>query len=104
MSSNVESIFFVSSQTTSINDSKKSNMTSMISENISKDKYNNLFDYIKELAVNYDLPLPNKEKDSGFYTTNSFFLEQNSQTDINKEKIDKNILNDIFKILSKYSH
>ena len=105
MSSDEEEIFFVSSQTSFTNKNKKSNMTSLISENFSGNKDNNLFGFIKELAIKNDLPLPNKEKDFGVLNTKKFNLEQTScENDIYKEKINRNVLNDIFKILSKYSN
>ena len=105
MSSYVESIFFISSQTSNDINSKKSHLNSLICDNISEDKDKNLFSYIKDLAITNDLPLPNKEKDYGIMNTNNFILEQNNiNIDSYEEKIDRNMLNDIFKILSKYSH
>ena len=102
MLSDGESIFYVSSQTTSINGTKKTNLSSLIDENLSEDN-NNLFGYIKELAIKYDLSLPNKEKDSGVLNMNCPILEK-TKSDINKENIDRNILNEVFKIISKYTH
>ena len=104
MSTNNESIFFVSSQTTSINNSKKSDIASIISDNLSDEKNNDLFDYIKELAINNDLPLPSKEKDSEISTNKYLALDQESEFNMNKKPIDKYMLNEVFKILSKYTH
>ncbi len=103
MSSIEESIFFISSQETSINNSKKSNMTSLISENLSEDE-DNLFGFVKELAINNDLPLPNKEKDFCSLSKNNLFQSHKSEFEINKEKIDKNMLQKILNIVSKYNH
>ena len=103
-SSNQESIFYISSQETSDIQSKKSNMTSLISANISEDS-DNLFGFIKELAINNDLPLPNKDKDYGVMNKDyNIFSKQNSDFDLNKEKLDRNMLKNVLVIISKYSH
>ena len=104
MTSNDESIFFVSSQTTSFNPSKKSDKASIISENLSEEKSNNLFGFIKELAIKNDLPLPHKEKDSEISINKYSFLDKKSEFETKKEKIDEDMLNEVFKILSKYTH
>ena len=106
MSSIEESIFFLSSQTpnTIYNNSKKSNMTSLIKENIyDNNEDDNLFCFIKELAINNDLPLPNKEKDFGINNINILFSKNNSEMQY-KDKSDKNMLKNIFSIISKYNH
>ena len=107
MSSIEESIFFLSSQTpnTIYNNSKKSNMTSLIKENIydNNNEDDNLFCFIKELAINNDLPLPNKEKDFGINNINILFSKNNSEMQY-KDKYDKNMLKNIFSIISKYNH
>ena len=104
MTSNDESIFFVSSQTTSFNPSKKSDIASIMSENLSEEKSNNLFGFIKELAIKNDLPLPHKEKDSEISINKFSVLDQKSEFETKKEKIDEDMLNEVFKILSKYTH
>ena len=78
-------------------------MTSLISENLSEDK-DNLFGLIKELAINNDLPLPNKEKDFGSLSKNNIFQSHKSEIDIHQEKIDKNMLQKVLNIISKYNH
>ena len=107
MSSIEESIFFLSSQTpnTIYNNSKKSNMTSLTKENIydNNNEDDNLFCFIKELAINNDLPLPNKEKDFGINNINILFSKNNSEMQY-KDKYDKNMLKNIFSIISKYNH
>ena len=105
MSSIEESIFFLSSQTpnTIYNNSKKSNMTSLIKENTYDNEDDNLFCFIKELAINNDLPLPNKEKDFGINNINILFSKNNSEMQY-KDKYDKNMLKNIFSIISKYNH
>ena len=104
MSSNEASIFYISSQETSAIQSKKSNMTSLISANLSDDN-DNLFGFIKELAINNDLPLPNKEKDYGLINQDyNIFSKQKSEFDLNKEKLDRNMLKNVLLIISKYSH
>ena len=97
-----ESIYFLSSQTP--NNSKKSNMTSLIKENTyDNNEDDNLFCFIKELAINNDLPLPNKEKDFGINNINILFSKNNSEMQY-KDKYDKNMLKNIFSIISKYNH
>ena len=103
MSSNGESIFFISSQETSAIHSKKSNMTSLISSNLSEDN-DNLFGFIKELAINYDLPLPNKEKDCCIINKDYIFSKKDSEFELNSEKLDRNMLKNVLFIISKYSH
>ena len=104
MSSNEASIFYISSQETSPIQSKKSNITSLIKSNLSEDK-DNLFGFIKELAINNDLPLPNKEKDYGLINQDyNIYSKQNSEFDLNKEKLDRNMLKNVLLIISKYSH
>ena len=103
MLSNDESIFYISSQESSAIHSKKSNMASLISANLSEDK-DNLFNFIKEFAINNDLPLPNKEKDFGVQNNDNIFSKQNSEFESNSEKIDKDMLKNILLIISKHSH
>ena len=103
MLSNEESIFYISSQESSAIHSKKSNMASFISANLSEDK-NNLFNFIKEFAINNDLPLPNKEKDFGVLNNDNIFSKQNSEFESNSEKMDKDMLKNILLIISKHSH
>ena len=103
MLSNEESIFYISSQESSAIHSKKSNMVSLISANLSEDK-DNLFNFIKEFAINNDLPLPNKEKDFGVQNNDNIFSKQNSEFESNSEKMDKDMLKNILLIISKHSH
>lgn len=103
MLSNDESIFYISSQESSAIHSKKSNMASLISANLSEDK-DNLFNFIKEFAINNDLPLPNKEKDFGVQNNDNIFSKQNSEFESNSEKMDKDMLKNILLIISKHSH
>ena len=103
MLSNDESIFYISSQESSAIHSKKSNMVSLISANLSEDK-DNLFNFIKEFAINNDLPLPNKEKDFGVQNNVNIFSKQNSEFESNSEKMDKDMLKNILLIISKHSH
>ena len=103
MLSNDESIFYISSQESSAIHSKKSNMASLISANFSEDK-DNLFNFIKEFAINNDLPLPNKEKDFGVQNNDNIFSKQNSEFESNSEKMDKDMLKNILLIISKHSH
>ena len=103
MLSNDESIFYISSQESSAIHSKKSNMVSLISANLSEDK-DNLFNFIKEFAINNDLPLPNKEKDFGVQNNDNIFSKQNSEFESNSEKMDKDMLKNILLIISKHSH
>ena len=103
MLSNDESIFYISSQESSAIHSKKSNMASLISANLSEDK-DNLFNFIKEFAINNDLPLPNKEKDFGLQNKDNIFSKQNSEFESNSEKMDKDMLKNILLIISKHSH
>ena len=103
MLSNDESIFYISSQESSAIHSKKSNMASLISANLSEDK-DNLFNFIKEFAINNDLPLPNKEKDFGVQNNVNIFSKQNSEFESNSEKMDKDMLKNILLIISKHSH
>ena len=103
MLSNEESIFYISSQESSAIHSKKSNMASLISANLSEDK-DNLFNFIKEFAINNDLPLPNKEKDFGVQNNDNIFSKQNSEFESNSEKMDKDMLKNILLIISKHSH
>ena len=101
MSSNAESIFYISSQSSDVNESKNTKISSLVNEDLSED--NNLFGYIKELAINYDLSLPNKESDSGIVNMN-YSIQEKSQSCLEKDNIDRNALNEVFKIISKYSH
>ena len=101
MSSNAESIFYISSQSSDVNESKNTKISSLVNEDLSED--NNLFGYIKELAINYDLPLPNKESDSGIVNMN-YSIQEKSQSCLEKDNIDRNALNEVFKIISKYTH
>ena len=79
-------------------------MTSLIKENIyDNNEDDNLFCFIKELAINNDLPLPNKEKDFGINNINILFSKNNSEMQY-KDKYDKNMLKNIFSIISKYNH
>ena len=78
-------------------------MASLISANLSEDK-DNLFNFIKEFAINNDLPLPNKEKDFGLQNKDNIFSKQNSEFESNSEKIDKDMLKNILLIISKHSH
>ena len=104
MLSNDESIFYISSQESSAIHSKKSNMASLISANLSEDK-DNLFNFIKEFAINNDLPLPNKEKDFGVQNNDdNIFSKQNSEFELNSEKMNKDMLKNILLIISKHSH
>ena len=103
MLSNDESVFYISSQESSAIHSKKSNMASLISANLSEDK-DNLFNFIKEFAINNDLPLPNKEKDFGVQNNDNIFSKQNSEFESNSEKMDKDMLKNILLIISKHSH
>ena len=100
MSNYDESIFMISSQVTSNNQSK--NITSINNESISENN-NNLFEFIKELAIKYDLILPNKDIDSGNSIDSNILMERKSEFEDNKEKIDRDKLNEIFKIFSKYN-
>ena len=100
MSNYDESIFMISSQVTSNNQSK--NITSLNNESISENN-NNLFEFIKELAIKYDLILPNKDIDSGNSIDSNILMERKSEFEDNKEKIDRDKLNEIFKIFSKYN-
>ena len=79
-------------------------MTSLISANLSEDN-DNLFGFIKVLAINNDLPLPNKEKDCGIINKEyNIFSKQNSDFELNSEKLDRNMLKNVLCIISKYSH
>ena len=101
MSSNAESIIYISSQSSDVNESKNTKISSLVNEDLSED--NNLFGYIKELAINYDLSLPNKESDSGIVNMN-YSIQEKSQSCFEKDNIDRNALNEVFKIISKYTH
>ena len=62
-----------------------------------------MFEFIKELAIKYDLILPNKDIDSGNSIDSNILMERKSEFEDNKEKIDRDKLNEIFKIFSKYN-
>ena len=58
-----------------------------------------------ELAINYDLNLPSKEKDFSTLDEKNIIGNQINYLDINYEdKIDNHKLNEVMKIISKYKN
>ena len=78
--------------------------THIASTNNNSDEENNkLYEFTLEMAINYDLILPSKEKDFSYLEKDTIFI-QNSPYEIKTGyQIDKKKLNEIMKILSKYN-
>ena len=85
--------------------SKFSQQSHIASTNNSSNEENNkLFEFTLEMAINYNLILPSKEKDFSYLEKDTIFIP-NSPYEIKTGNpiIDKNKLIEIMKILSKYS-
>ena len=72
--------------------------------NSSNEENNKLFQFTLEMAIDYNLILPSKEKDFSYLNKDTIFIP-NSPYEIKTgiPIIDKNKLIEIMKILSKYS-
>ena len=64
---------------------------------------NKLFEYIKEMAIDYNLILPSKDNDCQQIENNNLSFHNLSFEKDDDDIIDKNKLNEVMKILSKYN-
>ena len=103
-SNNLSNSIIINSQLNSKNStfSKQSNLTP--SKNSLSLENNKLFEFTLEMAINSDLILPSKDKDFSYFEKDSLYTESNSFGIKTPNKIDKNKLGEIMKIISKYNN
>ena len=65
---------------------------------------NQLFEFTLEMAINSNLILPLKDKDFSYFEKDSLYTKSNSFGIMTVNKIDKNKLGEVMKILSKYNN
>ena len=63
-----------------------------------------LFRLTVELAINYDLNLPSKDKDFSILDNNNIYNRNNYLEINNEDRIDNSKLNEVMKIISKYNN
>ena len=84
--------------------SKFSQQSHIASTNNSSNEENNkLFEFTLEMAINYDLILPSREKDFSYLEKDTVLIPNSPYEIKTSYQLEKNKLIEIMKILSKYS-